>query len=561
MGFHKLRIVQSRSVGLLHRGAQALGIVALFNIQPWLSLELPAQAQQVAERGEAQDPPEPPTPDPKDPLRCQLYELRFEHVVSPSHKGERAWFDQTRAQDLSCMTDLYRSLAQYTASHDPKTITATTNATRILWVELLKRVGSTPGADSDAVYEANKQYIDCTGKWQSPRGDRHNAHMMIGGGQRGGDKGRKTPGCQKGKLFLNNRCEMQAISSVKANVGDCYMTLKAEVASPISLVWSEDYKNEPSTIVSFKLNPHSKSEKWMWRASESLPLVVHDPANKGAITSATQLFGNWTAGGKQNNPPSPWRDGYEALATFDKNSDGAVSGEELAEISLWFDKNRDGVSQEGEVKRASSVGVTHLYLKADRNVDGAPFATKGYTRTVNGSAQEGSSFDWLEREASSADSIALRGLDDAAIDSKTNLSEAQERPEASKVGVNHDSASRKVLGSWVLESSKDKNSGGLLIFESDEEGIAGVALKPSGLRDVEGVAAEVVFSHFVAKTDVTRSGRLEVSFVVDGTSGASLRNVATLSDDGNTLEGKTVVTRSAEAKSGSYEYTWRARRM
>jgi hypothetical protein len=261
------------------------------------------------------------------------------------------------------------------------------------------------------------------------------------------------------------------------------------------------------------------------------------------------------------NPPVQWTNGYEALATFDKNGDGAVSGDELSEISLWFDKNRDGVSQEGEVKRATSAGVTHLYLKADREVDGGPFATKGYTRTENGVAKDGSSFDWVEKEASSSDSVALGGISDPGDVSSASSSQ----PQSDSIGVKITGAatgpSSKLFGQWILERSDNKDSGGVLIFQPDEQGIAGLALKPNGLRNVENVAAEVAFSHFVAKTDVNRAGHLEVAFLVEGVSGARLRNVATLSTDGNTLEGKTVVSRSTLAKSGGYEYTWRARRM
>lgn len=552
MGPRGIKNSKARLHGLLYKGAQCLGILALFNTQSWLPLAATVQAQQVAESGEIDAHHDPK--DPIKPPRCQLYELSFQHVESASYKSERAWFDQRKAQDLPCMTDLYASLAK---SHDPSKVSVSANYTRLLWKELLEKVGREPGKN----YASNRQYIDCTGKWESPRGDKHNAHFMMGGGQVGGNKGKNTPGCSKGKLFLNNLCELQEVTSVKQSVGECYMTLKAEVASPISLVWSEDYKNDPSTIVSFKLNPHSNNVKWMWRASESLPLLVHDPENKGNITSAAQLFGNWTHGGKQTNPPVPWQNGYEALATFDKNGDGAVSGDELSEISLWFDKNRDGVSQDGEVKRASNVGVTHLYLKADREIDGAPFATKGYTRAEKGVAADGSSFDWLEKEVPSSDPVTLGGLSDPRDVSLTNSSQPQSDAEGAKTTETATGTSSKLFGQWVLEVADNKDSGGVLIFEPDEEGIAGLALKPNGLRDVKNVAAEVTFSHFVAKTDVNRAGDLEVAFLVEGVSGASLRNVATLSADGKTLEGKTVVSRSALAKSGSYEYKWRARRM
>ena len=39
-----------------------------------------------------------------------------------------------------------------------------------------------------------------------------------------------------------------------------------------------------------------------------------------------------------------------SLALLDTNHDGKLSGKELDALALWFDKNRDGVSQPGEVK-------------------------------------------------------------------------------------------------------------------------------------------------------------------------------------------------------------------
>jgi hypothetical protein len=455
------------------------------------------------------------------------------------------------------------------ASHDPKYSTVTNNdVTRVLWNDLLTKVNSYPGADSDSVYESNKKYIDCTGAWKSPRADGHNAHMMIGGGQRAGSKGTKTPGCSRGSLFVNSKCEMQSISSVKEVVGQCYMTLKAEVATPLSLVWSDAYKSEPSTIVDFKLNPYSSATRWMWRASESLPLLVYDPENDGSVTSAEQLFGHWAFGGKKANPyPEtgtpmlPWRDGYEALATLDTNHDGAIAGEELSKISVWFDVNRDGVSQTGEVKRATALGVTKLYYHADTVKDGAQFATKGYERNVDGVSVQRSSIDWLEQDASSQSSIAVGGFaigqesaeSGEPSESKSGSSEPENRADGAP--------SKGLFGKWTWEIDGQQGTVGLLAFEPDNEGIAGITLSSVGIQGVPGVNAQVIFSHFAAEASTSSSGLTEVSFVVQGASGAQLSNVATVSDDGTVMIGKTVVTDSENARSGSYEYTWKAKKL
>ena len=64
---------------------------------------------------------------------------------------------------------------------------------------------------------------------------------------------------------------------------------------------------------------------------------------------------------------------------------------------MWFDKNRDGISQPGEVKSLSALGVTALYYKPDRTdpKSGNIQADLGYERMVNGKLVKGASVDWF----------------------------------------------------------------------------------------------------------------------------------------------------------------------
>ena len=74
-----------------------------------------------------------------------------------------------------------------------------------------------------------------------------------------------------------------------------------------------------------------------------------------------------------------------------------ISGKELDALALWFDKNRDGISQPGEVKSLSSLGVVALYYKPDRTdpKSGDIRADLGYERLVNGKLIKGASVDWF----------------------------------------------------------------------------------------------------------------------------------------------------------------------
>ena len=79
-----------------------------------------------------------------------------------------------------------------------------------------------------------------------------------------------------------------------------------------------------------------------------------------AITSALQWFGNvtfWLF----------WSNGYEPMRALDDNADGELSGAELRHLAIWHDRNRDGVSDAGEVRPLAAHGIVALSC---RYVDG-----------------------------------------------------------------------------------------------------------------------------------------------------------------------------------------------
>ena len=128
-----------------------------------------------------------------------------------------------------------------------------------------------------------------------------------------------------------------------------------ETVSLVSLIFSK--KPEEIYASSFALIPSKDLNKWyQWKASANRPLLVFDPKHTGQITSASQLFGNYTFG-------KSWSNGYEALATLDTNHDNKVSNSELKDLALWFDNNQDGISDKYEVKKLSEVGITALFFE------------------------------------------------------------------------------------------------------------------------------------------------------------------------------------------------------
>ncbi|MDU8925276.1 calcium-binding protein, partial [Pasteurellaceae bacterium LIM206] len=88
--------------------------------------------------------------------------------------------------------------------------------------------------------------------------------------------------------------------------------------------------------------------------------LVWDRDNNGIIDSGNELFGNHTLlanGQKAAN-------GFTALAELDANKDGLFDSndEAWAKLQLWFDRNQNGISEEGELMKLSESGIKGIDL-------------------------------------------------------------------------------------------------------------------------------------------------------------------------------------------------------
>jgi hypothetical protein len=102
----------------------------------------------------------------------------------------------------------------------------------------------------------------------------------------------------------------------------------------------------------FDLLGTGRPQKVQWTAGGRQGWLCEDLSGSGMITSGLELFG--TAGG--------FSSGYEKLALRDRNHDGQVSGAELAGLSLWFDRNSDGISQPGELVSVATAGIETIRI-------------------------------------------------------------------------------------------------------------------------------------------------------------------------------------------------------
>jgi hypothetical protein len=397
-------------------------------------------------------------------------------------------------------------------------------------------------------------------------------------------------------VFLDDQCKSITDPAQADFTKACDVGTYQWLYSPISLLWDNGADIEQNvTVTTFPLEPGKGSRWYLWKASAQTPLLVYDPGHTGKVTSAFQLFGPWAFGGKQLASLNggkvsgyPWANGYEALATLDKNGDGKIAGDELAPLALWFDGDRDGSAQEGEVKPLDRAGVTGLYYQPDRENTATKslFASKGYERISDGKLVNGASVDWYADGADSQFELISKlfaqaepkgGVSGAARNTVTDQASGEKETAAKPAHqpASEPDDSRKVNGAWLWSLDKKQVRGPGQNKEKEvPQGY--LTLSDKGDGTITGHSyVELPFNED-AKTEVKRmvamttlkgtkqtdnDGRVTLKFSLTTKEGTQIDSEAELSRNGvRLINGKSVATTNYQGKRGSISYTWTAKR-
>ncbi len=145
--------------------------------------------------------------------------------------------------------------------------------------------------------------------------------------------------------------------------------------------------SSPENGVVFDLNDTGDQLLTGWTMGRDDAFLVRDINGNGTIDSGAELFGSATkllSGQRAAN-------GFLALAELDSNANGQFDAGDAAweECRLWLDRNRDGVSDTGEMFSLSRAGVQSINLNY---VDVSELDTHGnetrqravFRRVVNG---------------------------------------------------------------------------------------------------------------------------------------------------------------------------------
>lgn len=322
-------------------------------------------------------------------------------------------------------------------------------------------------------------------------------------------------------LYLDRNCnpvnqsEINNLSKVCNASVKGFLGIRWYTISPISLILDDgsDFENNTS-VVSFPLSNTDDNKFYTWKGSSNSPLLVYDPERKGHITSATQLFGSYTFGASKT-----WENGYQALGTLDKNKDGFISGVELESLSLWFDNNRDGISDLGEVKNIKEFGIIKLFYNNPEKVKDSRDMVlfKGFERTKDGKIISGKSIDWFAIEGNSKSEV---------VEKITTVSKDTVDADFSSASI--DKGAESELITWKVKDSSSTNNGYLsLAINYKTKEVSGYSIGEIKVgKNETNISSYITLNPLMGKIAQEQGGKLDITFdVFDGVSKLATTNM------------------------------------
>ena len=149
-----------------------------------------------------------------------------------------------------------------------------------------------------------------------------------------------------------------------------------------------DRKVSTDNLVKFKMDGKTTGQ-WEWITNQD-GLLVYNPERASELTvTGENLFGNWSFG-------KLWKNGYEALASLDKNQSGNIDQEEIHDLYIWKDENSNAICESGELLACKDYGIVSIGYAASLDEYGnadAPASVEVHAK--DGTVWAFNSWDWI----------------------------------------------------------------------------------------------------------------------------------------------------------------------
>ena len=132
--------------------------------------------------------------------------------------------------------------------------------------------------------------------------------------------------------------------------------------SPLVIALNDRYEfTDVASGVTFDIDADGDADRVAWSRDGSVAFLFFDRNGNQKPDDGGELFGDHTR--LRNGMVA--KHGFEALAEFDSNGDGVVSGGDAqwAQLRLWQDGDHNGVAASNEISTLSANGIASLGMK------------------------------------------------------------------------------------------------------------------------------------------------------------------------------------------------------
>lgn len=153
-------------------------------------------------------------------------------------------------------------------------------------------------------------------------------------------------------------------SSLPSKLKNVFTSAKSAKRDPLVIDMNGDGFDTLSVEdgVYFNLDGEGLTEKTAWVNGTTDALLARDLNGNGMIDDGTELFTDSTVLADGTTAAN----GFEALSELDENGDGVIDHNDsaYADLLVWQDANNNGLTDEGELKSLSEVGIAQISVAA-----------------------------------------------------------------------------------------------------------------------------------------------------------------------------------------------------